>query len=202
MQLPQHIRVFIAPIVIVFVGVALIIISFVVLRGGVIGDSGIEIVDSTAEVKGSDTASTSTNEIVIDVSGAVVNPGVYRLPVGSRIDDGITAAGGLSTKSHKELVAQTINRAAKLTDGQKLYIPFATDKGSMNAVPVNTASGRKGVSINTASVSDLEALPGIGKATADKIIAARPYSSLEEVVSKKALSQKVFDTLKDSLTLY
>lgn len=202
MQLPPHIRVFSAPLVIVLVGVALIIISFVLISGGVTLDSGIEIVDSTGELKGSDTASTSTNEIVIDVSGAVVNPGVYRLPVGSRIDDGIAVAGGLSTKAHKELVAQTINRAAKLTDGQKLYIPLITDKGVVNAGSVNTASGRKGMSINMASVNELEALPGIGKATAGKIIAARPYSSLEEVVAKKALSQKVFDALKESLTLY
>lgn len=133
--------------------------------------------------------------VAVDVEGAVNHPGLYSLPAGSRIEDAILAAGGLSTKADLAILAKTINRAAKVVDGGKLYIPLQGDT-------LQKPSGQSiFISINSASESELESLPGVGPVTAKKIIDNRPYQTLEELVSTKALGQSLFDKLKDKLTL-
>lgn len=159
-----------------------------------------------SEVAGEATQSGRAGELLVDVEGAVVRPGVYRLPAGSRIDDAIAASGGFSRQADTAMVAKTLNRAAKLSDGSKLYIP---EKGSLSAAPdqsassgFSDASGTFGVvNVNTASSSQLEALSGVGPVTAGKIIAGRPYLRLEELVEKKIVGQALFSKLKDQLTL-
>lgn len=153
------------------------------------------------------TASAEVSELIIDVSGAVKKPSVYRLPFGSRVDDAIVAAGGMTVDADMKKTDASINRAAKLSDGAKVYIPYKNDEASVQGVSTNqlgsdTVSNTLSVvSVNTASSSDLERLNGIGPATAIKIIAGRPYSRLEELVEKKVISQRLFDTLKSQLTL-
>jgi competence protein ComEA len=152
--------------------------------------------DTGATVSGA-----QTQEIWVDVAGAVVAPGVYRLPRGSRVEDAIAAAGGLSSEADSEAIARVINRAAKVSDGAKLYIP-KTGSAQTEATTGQTQTTKStGVSVNAASQSELETLSGIGPVTAKKIIDARPYLALEELVSKKAMSQSLFDKLKDQITL-
>ncbi|MFZ5844939.1 MAG: helix-hairpin-helix domain-containing protein [Patescibacteria group bacterium] len=144
--------------------------------------------------------------ITIDIEGAVANPGVYRLPSGSRVEEAVVAAGGLSAEADLERIAKVINRAARLSDGAKLYIPEKGDPsppvGRSGQVPQGgQVSGVEMVSVNHASQSELEALPGVGPVTARKIMDNRPYTSLEELISKKAMSQSLFNKLKDQLTL-
>lgn len=140
-----------------------------------------------------------SGELVVDIAGAVVRPGVYRLPAGERVEDAITAAGGLSDDVDADRMAKVVNRAAKLSDGAKIYIPTLTGWNPANTA--NIDAGLHPASINAASQSELEALPGIGPATAKKIIDGRPYTSLEALVSKKAVGQALFEKLKDKLTL-
>lgn len=180
------------PIVLGAVSLACIVVSVVVLIRSI--QSTVPITFSSDEA--SSAGAMRSREIVIDVSGALVNPGVYRLPAESRVEDAITAAGGLSDEADGERLAQAVNRAAKLSDGAKIYIPKTGD----TVAGLHPASDNS-VSINAASQSELEALPGIGPATAKKIIAGRPYTSLEELVSKKAMGQALFEKLKDQLTL-
>lgn len=137
-------------------------------------------------------------EVVVDVAGAVVKPGVYTLPSGSRVEDAIIAAGGLSGGVDDERLAKVVNRAAKLSDGAKLYIP--TSSPNLPNSP-NSPNFFNPVSVNAASQQELESLSGIGPATATKIIQSRPYTSLEELVAKKAMGQALFDKLKNQLTL-
>lgn len=148
--------------------------------------------------------------LVVDVAGAVEKPGVYSLAAGSRVEDAIEAAGGLSDDVDMDRLAKVVNRAAKLSDGAKLYIPKVGDRDdtSYNRIVQRDESSTSHntlnistVSVNAASQSELEALNGIGPATAKKIIAGRPYTSLEELVVKKAIGQAVFDKLKGQLTL-
>lgn len=138
-------------------------------------------------------------EVVVDVSGGVINPGIYSLPPGSRVEDAIIAAGGLSGQADSDRLAKVVNRAAKLSDGAKLYIPKFNDivrrEQESSTNPLGT------VSVNAASQQELESLPGIGPATATKIISGRPYTSLEELVAKKAIGQALYDKLKSQLTL-
>jgi competence protein ComEA len=135
-------------------------------------------------------------EIVVDVAGAVANPGVYRLPADSRVSDAVTSAGGLAEEADRD----HINLAAKVADGQKIHI-FA--KGETGLASGGQVSGESTgpVSINYASQSQLEELPGIGPVTAQKIIAARPYGAPEELVSKKAVSMSVYEKIKDLIAL-
>ena len=163
------------------------------------------------EQSGSVAGVMTTRGIVVDVAGAVNTPGVYTLPVGSRVDDALTAAGGLTKNADTAYVTKILNRAAKVTDGGKIYVPRVGEDETSYIVgstvqksdtSYNVSNSSKGlVSINRASQSDLESLSGIGPATATKIIAGRPYQTVNEVVTKKAMSQSLFDKLKSQLTL-
>lgn len=144
-------------------------------------------------------SSARTITIRVDVAGAVARPGVYELVGGSRVEDAIHAAGGLSDGADTEAMEKAVNRAAKLTDGAKLYIPLRQPQ-SPEAQPQGLHTTGS-VSVNSATQDELEELEGVGPVTAQKIIAGRPYTSLEELVVKKALSQSLFEKLKSQLSL-
>ena len=156
------------------------------------------------EILSASTEQTNTKDIYIDVSGAVNQPGVYRLPSGSRVADALTQAGGLAEGANSQWIATNLNRAMVLVDGAKIYIPSQSETQSSNAGAssslVKTTSEK--ININSASQSELESLTGIGPVTAVKIISGRPYQTIEELVSKKILGQKTFDKLKDQLALW
>lgn len=149
--------------------------------------------------------------LVVDVAGAVQKPGVYSLVSGSRVEDAIIAAGGLSNEVDNDRLSKVVNRAAKLSDGAKLYIPKIGDRDDTSynrivqrdesSTSHNTQYSINTVSVNAASQSELEALNGVGPATAKKIISGRPYTRLEELVTKKAIGQALYDKLKAQLTL-
>lgn len=136
--------------------------------------------------------------IFIDIEGAVVVPGLYKLPQDSRIQDSLIAAGGLSATADREYIAKNLNLATKLTDGAKIYVPSIGEAVIGGAV-LNSSSQ---ININTGSQSGLESLPGIGPVTAAKIIEGRPYGSIDELLSKKIVGSKVFNQIKDKITVY
>lgn len=147
---------------------------------------------------------TSSANIMVDIEGAVENPGVYSLPFGSRLKDGLIMAGGLSVLADREKIAKSMNLASKLIDGAKVYFPKTGDVTSNvnvgNLGSMGNVEGVGTININEASEASLDTLPGIGPVTAQKIIAARPYTVIEELVSKKAVGQSVFDKIKDRIT--
>lgn len=148
---------------------------------------------------------------MVDVEGAVVRPGVYKLSEGSRLQDALIAAGGLAQTADRQAVAKRFNLAAKLSDGVKIYIPAAGEQtssstqgalGVQSSAESSTQNSESGlVSINTASESQLDTLPGIGPVTAGKIITGRPYGSIEELRDKKIVTQSVFEKIKDKISL-
>ena len=143
--------------------------------------------------------------IFIDIEGAVVKPGLYNLPINSRIQDALIAAGGLSVSADREYVAKNLNLATKLSDGAKIYIlSIGQSVGNSGVLNSYSQLGETAglVNINTGSQSQLEELPGIGPKTADKIIAGRPYQSVDELLSKKIVGSKVFNQIKDKITVY
>lgn len=161
---------------------------------------------SPAEVLTKESTLSAVLGITFDIEGAVVQPGVYQLPLGSRIEDAIGVSGGLSREADMDRIAASINRAAKITDGAKIYIPKIGDSQN-STVFISTANTDKAaltsglININTATTTQLESLPGVGPVTAKKIIDNRPYQTIEELVAKKALGQSLFDKLKDQMTL-
>ena len=162
-------------------------------------------------VKSPDGGSTA---LLVDVEGAVRSPGLHQVPVGSRVGDAITAAGGYADRADLVAAAASINLAAPLTDGAKIHVPLL---GESDAPPVDggtrgsPAPERAGpgpatglVDLNHADQPSLEGLPGIGPVTAAKIIAARasgPFASLDDVVTRKALSAAVLDKIRALVTV-
>ncbi len=150
-------------------------------------------------------------KIVVDINGAVTNPGVFTFDEKARLADGLEAAGGLSEEADKEFVAREFNLAMKLKDGMKIYIPAVGEGIGSAAVAGVSAIGNSGgvlgentdlININTANQSELDTLPGVGKVTAGKIIDGRPYSSIEELLEKKIVKQSVYEDIKDQITVY
>ncbi|MEK7572076.1 MAG: ComEA family DNA-binding protein [Patescibacteria group bacterium] len=162
-----------------------------------------EAASDTAPAVKKANSTVKTKEITIDVSGAVLKPGVYKLSAESRIQDALIAAGGLAVQADREQVAKDINLAAKLTDGAKLYIPFVGEQTTTTEKSAASSESTQSsiININTASSSELEALPGIGEVTAGKIIDGRPYTTIEELVEKKAVGKSVFEKIKELITI-
>lgn len=139
-------------------------------------------------------------KISVDVSGAVINPGVYQLDESSRIENAVLAAGGLAENASGEYVSKYLNMAQKLSDGMKIYVPIA---GEQYSGGVSSVAGIKSqVNINTGTQAELEALSGIGPVTASKIISGRPFTKIEDLLTLKIVSKKVFDQIKDSLVVF
>ena len=152
---------------------------------------------SGGATSGGDTA--GSGQIVVDVDGAVAHPGLYKLPPDSRVQAALAAAGGLSPQAD----AHRINRAAKLHDGQKLYVlsqgestpPLAASDSqgcegqgctsTDGGVAGSDAEGQGLVNINTANATQLTQLPGVGPAIAQKIIDYRtangPFTSVDDL---------------------
>jgi competence protein ComEA len=139
--------------------------------------------------------------VIVDIAGAVQQPGVYTMSKDARLQDVVVAAGGLHSDVSTEAVAKQLNLAAKVTDGQKIYIPFEGEEQQLVLQAAVAGSSTSLININSASASELDTLSGVGPVTAEKIISNRPYASLEELVSKKALGQSVFEKIKESLIL-
>jgi competence protein ComEA len=109
-------------------------------------------------------------EVVVHVAGAVARPGLYRLPEGSRVDDAVLLAGGAKPKAALDLV----NLAAPVVDGQQVIVPLQGVGGGTTAPSAGTASeghspGAK-VRLNSATLEELDELPGVGPVTAQQIL--------------------------------
>jgi competence protein ComEA len=143
----------------------------------------------------------ANSKIFIDIEGAVISPGVYELIDGSRIKDVLVMAGGLSEGANREFCEKNINMAEILKDGQKIYIPFLENTNAQQGYMEASLSSKK-VSINSATVSELDTLWGIGSARAESIVKNRPYQSVEELVTKGVLTKSLLDKNRELLSVY
>ena len=151
-------------------------------------------------------------EIVVHITGEVKKEGVVYLEEGSRVVDAIKKAGGET----KEADLSQVNLAYVLQDGQKIYIPNKNEKISAytsenmgeNIEQNNTTTKKKGakVNINTAGVEELDQLPGIGPAIAQRIIDYRnehgEFKKVEDIQEVKGIGDAKFSEIKDSITVW
>lgn len=136
-----------------------------------------------------------TSLIVVDIEGAVIKAGVYKIPSDSRVVDALAAAGGLSEEADRDYVQKNVNLAKKVTDGLKIYIPRVGEE----ILSQSTDSNGPVLNLNSASQIELEALPGVGAVTAQKIIDGRPYQDIAELIERKIVGQSIFDKIKDKI---
>ena len=160
----------------------------------------------------SDSAPTAAGTIVVDVQGAVAQPGVRELPAGSRVADAIRAAGGYAADADLVAASLSINLAQPLVDGAQVRVPRIGDGApppgsSADPGPADSGTGGDGdggpLNLNTASPEELEALPGIGPVTVQKIVAARaerPFASLEEAVERGILNRGQLEQIQGLAT--
>lgn len=142
------------------------------------------------------------SEVMIDISGEVINPGVYKMKNGDRVEDVLIKAGGLSANANRDWVEQNLNRAEKVYDGQKIYIPAV---GEEIKPVLGTTSQSKIIRINTASVEELDKLNGVGLAIAQRIIDYRiengGFKSVEELKLVPGIGDKMFEKIKNEIQL-
>lgn len=139
--------------------------------------------------------------LTIDVEGAVINPGIYKLPIEARVNDALVAASGFADDADADWVEKNLNLAEKVLDGSKIYIPKKGESGSEVTQLTSGASSTTLLNINTASSKDLEGLPGIGPVTAGKIIDGRPYAQVTDLSARKIVSSNVYSKIKDMVTV-
>lgn len=151
--------------------------------------------------------SAATSTVVVDVQGGVVEPGIRELPAGSRVADAIAAAGGYALDADLEAAAATINLAQPLADGGQVRVPRVGDRvaaaPSAGAGDPGGGTGGAMVNLNTATPEELEALPGIGPVTVQKIVAARqeqPFASLEDAVQRGVIHRGQLEDLQGLAT--
>jgi competence protein ComEA len=158
---------------------------------------------SFVEVPSSSEA-TPPGELVVDVQGGVVRPGLVVLAGGARVADAIEAAGGYSPSADLLAAASALNLAAMLGDGQQVFVPVAGVAAAPGGGAGGADDGDGPVNLNSASPEALEALPGIGPVTVQKIVAARaerPFGSLDELVERKVLNRGQLDDIRDLVTI-
>ena len=143
--------------------------------------------------------------IRVYISGAVQQPAVYELPVGSIVQDAVTAAGGPSSDADLD----HINLAVELRDQQQVYVPR---QGETNPPPVISGGGSDSggtasaqVNINTATAAELETLPRIGPTTAQRILEYReangPFATIEDIQNVPGIGPATFEGFQDMITV-
>jgi len=141
----------------------------------------------------------SRAQLLIDVSGAVHRPGVYKLPTGSRVNDALIEAGGATGKADLTL----INRAATLTDGQQVLVLEKVSAASAATAPSGSAATAAAapIHLNSATAEQLDELPGVGPATAERIIEYRttngPFKTVDELDSVSGIGPAKLADLRD-----
>jgi competence protein ComEA len=143
----------------------------------------------------------SGGDVVVDVTGAVHKPGVYRLPEGSRVDEAVQRAGGATGKAELD----SLNLAARLADGQQVVVPERIPGAPPGAPAAAGAGGEEDgpISLSTATAADLDTIDGIGPVTAEDIIKFREehggLSSIDQLDEISGIGPATMEALSERL---
>jgi competence protein ComEA len=141
--------------------------------------------------------------LLVDVAGWVRHPGVYEFEEGARVIDAIDAAGGARSGA----MLESLNLAAPLTDGSQILVPKQGDQGSAPVAGAPGAGGAPGglINVNTASATELEALPGVGEVIAQAIVDYRtengPFASVDQLLDVSGIGDATLANIRDLVTV-
>lgn len=156
------------------------------------GEEGAGEGEESFSVEGGD-------DVVVDVTGAVRTPGVYRLPAGSRVDDAVKRAGGETHKAQLD----SVNLAARLADGQQVVVPERLPGGAPIGVVGAGAEEDGPISLGTATAAELDTIDGIGPVTAEDIIKFREehggLSSVDQLDQISGIGPATMEALRERL---
>lgn len=216
-KLLGHKAVVVAMLVVIAMASGLAMASFGDRSGNVsferVEDSGSSVEPGSGDLSDDESEESSSKasaetEVYVDVDGAVASPGVYRLKDGARVSQAIDAAGGLTAEAD----VTGLNRASKVTDGQKIYVPTVGEQqaalaaggvedGAAAASGAGVSSGL--VNINTASAAELQTLSGIGPSMAQSIIDERTqngaFASVDDLMRVSGIGEKKLAKIKDCI---
>lgn len=161
--------------------------------------------------------------VFVDISGAVKNPGVYCFDPGQRVVDAVEKAGGFLSTTSLPYVYRSLNLSKELTNSQKIYVPSNSEllcelkeftlKEEEVVIPDSSSdttglvtNGEEGteeecVNLNTATITELDSLNGIGLSTAQKIIDNRPYNTIEDILNVSGIGEATYEKFKDNICI-
>jgi competence protein ComEA len=179
------------------IAVALLLLGARAIRGEGSAEPSFAAADTGGAGSGSFSVSGQSSDLVVDVTGAVGRPGVYRMPSGSRVNDAVTRAGGPTAKAELEAV----NLAARLADGQQVVVPERLATGAAASATVTAEDGP--ISLGTATVGQLEEIDGIGPVTAGDIVDFRDQhgglSSVDQLDQVPGIGPATMEALRERL---
>lgn len=162
--------------------------------------------DSSSQIEQTKESKTKVKTITVDIKGEVAKPGVYELPMDSRMQKLVQVAGGFTEGA----LQKEINLAQKLQDQQMVYVPNQKESTSVSigndfSVNKKATSNSEMVNINTADLTKLQTLSGIGEKKAEAIIAYREengnFKSIEELKEVSGIGEKTVEKLRASITI-
>jgi len=179
------------------VAVVLLLVGLRALRAEGGDEAAFAVEAGANEAGGGFSLSDQGGDVVVDVTGAVRRPGVYRLPAGSRVEDAVTRAGG----AKGDALLEAINLAARLADGQQVVVPSSKPDATVAAAGAVSEDGP--ISLGTATVEQLDTIDGIGPVTAEDIIEFRDerggLASIEQLDQVSGIGPATMEALRDRL---
>lgn len=175
----------------------LLLITGSIWRAVQVSNSGPEIIQAgysdrevTAEIE-------ETEMVTVHLVGAVVNPGIYQLPAGSRIYELINLSGGFNDEADQDI----LNQARPILDGEQIHVH------KIGEAPKSLESSTSNkININRATASELTALPGIGDVRANQIVAHREkhgyFTSIEQIMDVSGIGENTFNNIAEKITIY
>jgi len=167
--------------------------------------SGRQVEVAAAAASSSVEPSSQGDEVVVEVDGAVVRPGLVRLPRGARIADALAGAGGYGPRVDVGRAEAELNLAAHVEDGSRIHVPSRDESPpAVAATDAGEAPSSGLIDLNSATEAELDTLPGIGPVTAQKIIAGRaeqPFATVDDLRTRKIVGASTFDKIRDLVTV-
>lgn len=204
--------------------ISIFLILFIFFTATVLIIQGASANDNVKEIKSTDIKKEEPKQevqpkedIIFDIEGAIIKPGVYRLSAGSVLIDAINKADGFSIDADRERIAKELNQASPIGNNSKIYIFKKSDKdfkvvsgGSLSTSSGTTQtsdtakSGNK-INLNKATLSELDTLPGIGPAIAQRIIDWRSanggFEVIEDLKKVKGIGDSLFEGVKGQIVI-